>query len=109
MKNLFLKINGREPQQLMINETPIQTVDYLDTENYFKISTITNENQALQMKLQGYFMMKTLIINPKVDDAVINKLPWNDTMKIIKALREEFMPENSFLELGVQLDELTTK
>ena len=50
-------------------------------------------------------MMKNLIINPKVSDILINKLPWNEHMKIVKALREEFMPEDSFLELGVQLDE----
>lgn len=90
-------------------KTPIQVKDYMDTETYFKVTMQTDKNQAIQMKKQGYFMMNELIINPKIDDKIINKIPWIDTLKIIKALREMFMPEDSFLELGVQLDELSQK
>lgn len=66
-------------------------------------------NQGKQMKEQGSFMMKHLILNPKITDELIKKLPWIDFMKIVKALREEFMPEEAFLELGVRLDELSVE
>lgn len=96
----------KPPVQLKIGETPIQTVDYMDTETYFQLTGLNNpENPAKQMKAQGYFIMKALIINPKITDELISRLPWNEHMKIVKALREEFMPEEAFLELGVQLDE----
>lgn len=124
MKNLFLikpKINeDGEPilddqgKQLEIKEQlfivigeekiPVQVLDFMNTETYFAITLMVDENRAKQMKLQGYFLMKSQIINPKIDDTVINKLPWLDTLKIQKALTEEFMPEDSFLELGLQLD-----
>lgn len=110
MKNLIYRIEGKEPVHLKIGETPIQVKDILDTETYFKITLLTDkENQQKQVKDQGYFMMKTLIINPRIDDNIINQLPWLDFMKIVKALNDEFLPEDSFLELNVQLDELTQK
>lgn len=124
MKNLFLikqkfdadgepivDDNGKqltEKEQLFIQmedqKIPVQVKDFMDTETYFTITLMTDEHKAKQMKNQGYFLMKSQIINPKIDDGVINRLPWLDTLKIQKALTEEFMPEDSFLELGVQLD-----
>lgn len=102
-----------EMEQLFIDigeqKTAVQVKDFMDTETYFQITMMSDENQGLQMKKQGYFMMKQLVINPKIDDALIDKLPWNLSMKVMKALRELFMPEDSFLELGVQLDELSPK
>ena len=83
---------------------PIQVKDFMDTETYFKISMMRDENLAKQSKEQGYYMMKELIINPKVDDVKINRLPWDQTLKIIKALRDMFLSDESFLELGVLLD-----
>lgn len=97
-----------EKELLMDNganqQIPIQVKDFMDTETYFLISMMSDENPAKQAKEQGYYMMKNLIVNPKIDDAKINRLPWDLTMKIIKALREEFLSEKSFLELGVPLD-----
>ncbi len=98
MKELFMS-NGTDV------EIPVQVKDYMDTDTYFQTSMIDDENKALAMKKQGYYLMKELIINPKVDDKVIGALPWDLSMKIIKALRETFMPEDSFLELGVKLDD----
>ena len=111
MKNLKLYFKDKEgkeikpPVQLMIGDQPIQCKDFMDTDAYFQLTALNDDDQAKQAKAQGYFMFKTLIINPKVDDALIGKLPWDGFMKIVKALREEFLPEKSFLELGVQLDE----
>lgn len=109
MKQLIFKLEGKEPEQLKIGETAIQVKDFMDTETYFQISMMNDPNQGVQMKKQGYFMMTKLIINPKTNDALIDTLPWKDAMKIMKALREEFMPEDSFLELGVQLEDLSPK
>ena len=82
----------------------------MDTDAYFQLTMMTDDkDQVKQSKNQGYFMFKELIINPKVNDALIGKLPWDEFMKIVKALREEFLPEKSFLELGVQLDEPSEK
>ena len=95
---------------LKIGETPIQVKDFLSTDEYFQLTAFNNpENQNKQMKNQGYYLMKTLIVNPKITDELINQLPWNEFMKIVKAMREEFMPEEAFLELGVQLDELSVE
>jgi hypothetical protein len=109
VKNLVFKVEGKDPVHLKIGDTPIQTIDFMDTETYFQLTGFTNpEDQSKQMKDQGYFLMKNLIINPKkITDEIISRLPWNEFMKIVKAIREEFMPEESFLELGVQLDELS--
>ena len=93
--------------QLKINDTPIQVREFMDTETYFAVTMLTDEKPAKQMKIQGYFMMKQLIINPKINDELINKLPWDLSFKIMKALREEFLSEESFLELGVPLDSLS--
>lgn len=110
MKELYLKLEGKDPIRLKIGDTPIQTVDFMNTDAYFQLTALNNpDDQAKQAKAQGYFMFKTLIINPKITDEMIGKLPWNGFMKIVKALREEFLPEKSFLELGVQLDELSEK
>ncbi len=98
----------KEKEQLSIQvgdqKIPVQIKEFMDTETYFTITLMTDENKAKQMKDQGYLLMKSQIINPKIDDGVINRLPWLDTLKIQKALTEEFMPEDSFLELGLQLD-----
>ena len=114
MKNLVLRFKDKEgketkePVHLKLGETNIQVIDFMDTETYFQLTGMNNpENQSKQMKDQGYFLMKHLIINPKITDELISRLPWNEFMKIVKAIREEFMPEESFLELGVQLDELS--
>jgi hypothetical protein len=116
VKKLLLYFRDKEgkeikpPAHLKIEETPIQVQDFLNTDDYFELVGMTNaENQGKQMKDQGYFMMKKLIINPKITDAIIGSLPWNEFMKITKAMREEFMPEEAFLELGVQLDELSSE
>lgn len=115
MKNLIFKkrdANGNltgEEEHLKMNdeqgnEQAIQVKDYMDTETYFQMITLEDQSQAKQLKLQGTLMMKKLIINPKINDKLINQLPWLTTMKIVRALRDEFMPEDSFLELGVALD-----
>lgn len=115
MQNLILKkrdkdgkLTGEEVQLKIKDEQgidqAIQVRDVMDTETYFQMITLEDANEARQMKRQGYLMMNKLIINPKINDNLINKLPWIDTMKIIRALRDMFMPEDSFLELGVPLD-----
>ena len=116
MKELMLHFKNKEGKkvkestQLKIGEQVIQVIEFMDTESYFRLAAMNDpDNPQKQMKAQGYFMMKHLIINPKIDDLLISKLPWNGFMKIVKALREEFLPEESFLELGVQLDELSVE
>ena len=101
------KLEFDRKEQLIIKDTSVQVVDFMNTETYFAITMLTDDNPAVQMKIQGYFMMKQLIINPKINDELINKLPWDLSFKIMKALREEFLSEESFLELGVPLDNLS--
>ncbi len=112
MKELVLHFKDKEGKEvkestrLKIGEQVIQIIEFMDTETYFQLATMNDpDNPQKQMKNQGYFMMKKLIINPKIDDALISKLPWNGFMKIVKALREEFLPDQAFLELGVQFEE----
>lgn len=101
---------SREPiiiKDLNGEEQNVQVKDTMDTETYFALTTLTDDNKAVEMKKQGFFMINKLVINPKPSDNLINKLPWTDTMKLIKALREEFLPEDAFLELGVPLEDLS--
>lgn len=123
MKNLFLikkKVNedtgemeeyDKEQLYIEVNDEKIavQVKDFMNTETYFAVSLLVNENKQKQMKDQGYFLMNQMIVNPKISDALINLLPWMDTFKITKALTDEFLPEDSFLELGVPLEELSQK
>lgn len=116
MKELMLHFKNKEGEkvkestQLKIGEQVIQTIEFMDTETYFQLAGMNDpDNPQKQMKAQGYFMMKKLIINPKINDILISKLPWDGFMKIVKALREEFLPEEAFLELGVQLEEPSAK
>ena len=87
-------------------EHALQIKDYLSTEEYFQMLCMTHENQSMQMKMQTYFLVKTMVINPKLTDKIIDAFPFTTTLRIGKKIRELTMPDKFFLELGVQPDAL---